>query len=210
MENKYIEHIKNLGLDIDDKKAALLDDFADLVWQKKDDVNITSVKTKDEIYSRHLLDGAVGASIIKNLSPNKTILDAGAGAGYIGIVIKILLGDEVEIFLAESVERKCIFMNYAVLKLNLKNTEVLNARLGQQEITEKFDIVIQRAMGQINDIMPICSTLIKDGGYFLSYLAEETFASKEILEKSKMQLVEDKKYPLPNSDKKRKITVYKK
>ncbi len=210
MENKYIEHIKNLGLDIDNKKISLLDNFADLVWQKKDDVNITSVKSKDEIYTRHLLDGAVGASVIKNLIPNKKILDAGAGAGYIGIVIKILLDENVEIFLAESVERKCVFMNYAILKLNLKNIEVLNTRIGQVEPKEKFDIVIQRAMGQINDIMPICSTMLKNGGYFLSYLAEETFASDEILEKSKMQLIDDKKYPLPNSEKKRKIAVYKK
>lgn len=210
MNEKYIEHIKNLGIDIDDKKAALLDDYADLVWQKKDDVNITSVKSKDEIYTRHLLDGAVGASVIKNLKPNQTILDAGAGAGYIGIVIKILLGNDITMSLAESVERKCVFMNYAILKLNLKNIEVLNTRLGQGESNQKFDIVIQRAMGQINDIMQVCSMTVKDGGYFLSYLAEENFASDEVLQKSKMQHIDDKKYPLPNSDKKRKIAIYKK
>jgi 16S rRNA (guanine527-N7)-methyltransferase len=211
MNEKHIEYIKNLGLNIDDNKISLLDAFAELVWQKKDDVNITSVKTKDEIYTRHLLDGAVGVSVINTLTPNViNILDAGAGSGYIGIVIKILLGNKVNVILAESVNRKCVFMNWAIIKLGLKNIKILNYRLTEAEPNKKFDIVIQRAMGKIDDILPICSVLVANGGYFLSYLAEETFADDNLLQKLNMELIRDRKYPLPDSDKQRKIAIYKK
>ena len=148
---------ETLSLPLGERQLAQLSCYSQRIWDKKDSLNLTSVETQEEIFTRHLADGLVAAAKIKQLLtsiPSKefTIADVGSGAGYIGFTLAIAL-PHAQITCVESLEKRCAFMNWAALKTNVSNLHVKKARLGQDPLPQ-FDIVTERAMGQLADILP--------------------------------------------------------
>ena len=199
------------GLTLSGKSLAQLDLFAQLVWEKKDFLNLTSVADKAEIYTRHLCDGLAAAGFFAHQAPKEqdsfSIADMGAGAGYIGLSIAIAL-PQARVTLVESLEKRCSFMNWVALKLGLSNTTVQCLRLGQKEVGP-FDFVTERAMGQINDILPLIAPCISQGGVFAAYQSRPDEADKNILDKLSLTQVNPVKYRLPQEEKERYLAVFK-
>ncbi len=208
--DKQESYLKTLDLKLSVKQEQNLSAYTDLLWQKKEDLNLTSVQTKQEIWDRHILDAINAVSLIKQLDKTASnIADFGSGAGYIGLVIAIML-PKAKITLVESLNKRCLFLNWVCLKLGLKNVEVLNIKAGQKDIDKIFDITTERAMGKIDDILPLCSKNLKNGGYFLAYQGPESLASSEVQQKAEVCLQFEKKYFLPCDEKMRKIAVFRK
>ena len=163
------------GLVISARQADDLLAYGQLVLHKKELLNLTAAVSLSEIAVRHLCDGIVAAAQIaalRTVRPNASeAADAGAGAGFIGITLAILLPD-MRVTLLESLERRCAFMNWAVMQLGLHNCTVKNVRLGQGTHFA-FDFLTERAMGQLPDILGICTQALKDGGFFLAFQGKE-------------------------------------
>jgi len=146
--------------------------YVDLVWRKKDEMNLTSVSDKREIWRRHIADGLAAARFIKKLgSYEKTAADIGSGAGYIGLSIAIAL-PEIKMVLIESLEKRCAFLRWAALKTGLKNVTILNER-ARAGVHEKYDFVLERAMGKFEDALPVCLSYVKPGGKFIAFQSAE-------------------------------------
>ena len=208
--DKQEAYLKTLDLNLSDEQEQNLFAYVDLLWQKKDDLNLTSVSTKQEIWDRHILDALNVVSLINQLDKNAlNIADFGTGAGYIGLVIAIML-PKAKITLVESLNKRCLFLNWVCLKLGLKNVEILNIKAGQKEIGKTFDITTERAMGKIDDILPLCTADLKNGGFFLAYQGAESSASMQVQQKAEVCLELEKKYFLPCDEKMRKIAVFRK
>jgi 16S rRNA (guanine527-N7)-methyltransferase len=162
------------GLTLSDKQADTLLNYAQLVWQKKDFLNLTSVAGLREIVTRHLCDGLVAGAEIARLTQGKEnplqLADAGTGAGYIGLTMAVLL-PHAQVTLIESLERRCSFLNWVIMQLGLKNVRVKNVRLGQGTQFE-FDALTERAMGQLPDILGICTQAVKKRGHFVAFQGE--------------------------------------
>ncbi len=167
-----------------EEQNKLFSHYVDLVWEKKDLLNLTSVSNKQEIFERHIADGLKGAEAIASLAKTAacTVADLGTGAGYIGLTIAIALPN-AQVTLVESLERRCKFLNWAIMRLGLNNVTVLNERAGERKMTEseKFDFVTERAMGKIEDILPLCLGYKKEKGFFIAYQSEATLPGKEAI-----------------------------
>jgi len=147
--------------------------YVDLVWQKKDDMNLTSVAHKKEIWARHISDGLAAARLIKKLgAEGKTAVDIGAGAGYIGLTIAAAL-PEIKMTLIESLEKRAAFLRWATLKLGLKNVSIVNER-ARAGVHETYDFALERAMGKFEDVLPICLSYVQPGGKFIAFQSAET------------------------------------
>ncbi len=209
MQKRLLDFASKLGLVLTEKSVILLLQYADLVWQKKDMLNLTSVVDKNEIITRHICDGLAAAAFIAPKIAGKndfSIADMGSGAGYIGLTIAIVLPD-LQVSLIESLERRCAFLNWASMKLGLKNVTVVNIRLGQQKVGP-FDIVTERAMGKINDILPLVSSTVKTGGSFIAYQSCKKEADNALLRQLAMQEQPEFVYRLPAEDKERYLAVF--
>ena len=208
--DKQEAYLKTLDLKLSAKQEQNLSAYIDLLWQKKSDLNLTSVETKQEIWDRHILDALNAVSLIKQLDKNAlNIADFGSGAGYIGFVIAIMFS-KAKITLIESLNKRCLFLNWVCLKLGLKNVEVLNIKAGKKDIDKIFDITTERAMGKIDDILPLCTKNLKSGGCFLAYQGAESSAGPQAQHKAEVCLELEKKYFLPCDEKMRKIAVFRK
>lgn len=163
-----------LNLPLTEAQQAQLAAYAQAVWQKKDLLNLTSVSSLEEIFTRHLADGLVASAKINQIClqkhwPAVTVADVGAGAGYIGFSIAAAL-PFAQVTLIESLEKRCRFMNWAALQSRIP-VRVQNARLGQGTHAQ-FHLVTERAMGQLPAILPMCMQAVAPDGVFIAFQGE--------------------------------------
>ena len=200
-----------LNLPLSQKQAEQMLSYANLVWNKKDFLNLTSAADLNEVLTRHICDGLTAAAKINGFIHAKKMLcpqvaDVGAGAGYIGITTALAL-PHVQVTLVESIEKRCSFMNWAIMQLGIKNTKVKQARLGQGTAFA-FDFVTERAMGQLPDILEICLGALKAGGVFIAYQGEHPQADMCHPEKYQGVLLGVERYNLPDDNKKRHLVLF--
>lgn len=211
MFKKLTDFAQSVCLPVSEEQAKLLVAYAERVWQKKDFLNLTSAADLQEVLSRHICDGLAGAAKVYAMSRVKgletfTLADVGSGAGYIGLTMAISL-PQAQITLVESIEKRCSFMNWAIMNLGLKNVKVKNARLGQHGHFQ-FDFVTERAMGQLPDLLGICLSAVRPGGVFMAYQGEHPQADQTDPAKYGAQLLGVEKYTLPADDKKRHFALF--
>ncbi len=202
---------ESISLPLSQAQAQLLVDYAQLVWQKKDMLNLTSASGLEEILSRHICDGLQGAALAQRWAKKHAldtfdVIDAGSGAGYIGLTWAAAL-PHARVTLVESLEKRCAFLNWTILKLNLKNVSVKNIRLGEQKDL-RADVLTERAMGQLSDILSICLQAVKPGGMFVAYQGEAATP----VDAAKYGAVpgDVQKYILPSDNRPRQLVCFEK
>ena len=168
------EFISKLGLTLNDLQINALHTYAELVLQKNKEFNLTAARTLQEVFDRHICDGLQAVSILKKEGLyQKTGADFGSGAGFIGISAAITL-PETKIYLVDSLQKRTKFLQWIVYKLSLKNVEVITVKVGREQLPNRFDFILERAMGEIDDILPLCLENLNNGGTFLAILSKNT------------------------------------
>lgn len=115
-----------------------------------DQINVISRKDIDLLYERHVLHSLGIAKIISFL-PQENVLDVGTGGGFPGIPFAILF-PETHFHLVDSIGKKIKVVKEVSQALGLKNVKATHARA--EEVDEKFDFVISRAVTQLKDFYP--------------------------------------------------------
>lgn len=196
------EFISKLGLTLSDLQIQTLQTYAELVLKKNEEFNLTAAKTMQEIFDRHICDGLQAAAFLKKEGLLQKIgADFGSGAGFIGITVAVAL-PESKIYLVDSLQKRTKFLQWIVYKLCLKDVEVITTKIGQEKLDSKFDFVLERAMGEIDDILPLCLDNLNDGGIFAALLSKNT--------QSKTKPAKEHFYSLPGDEDilGRKISIY--
>ncbi|NBX73528.1 MAG: 16S rRNA (guanine(527)-N(7))-methyltransferase RsmG [Alphaproteobacteria bacterium] len=145
--------------------AAAFDDYARLVLDYNDQHNIMSASAAADVWRRHMHDSAQLYPLLPPAA--QTLLDIGSGAGFPGIVLALLARDEgrvLDIYLAESVQKKAAFLHMTAEKLGLSVT-VHAARA--EKIGKKFDVVTARAVAPLDELLGIIVPCLKKGGVAL-------------------------------------------
>ena len=201
MSKKLLDFARSLNLPLCAQQVAQLEQYAQCIWEKKEMLNLTSVADRNEILLRHICDGLQGAALVRELAARRemeefSLLDAGSGAGYIGLTMAVAL-PAAQVMLVESLERRCAFLNWAVMRLGVQNVAVKRVRLGEDKQLQA-DFVTERAMGPLEEIFPVCWEAVKPGGAFVAYQGASAQAGNE------------RSYTLPWDEKERFLVVFEK
>ena len=133
-------------------------------WNKK--INLVSKTTLVDIWDRHFLDSG---QIINHVDASgKTWVDVGAGAGFPGLVVALLLRDrkvDCDLTLVEKNTKKVFFLNEVIRNLNLK-VKVVNNSIGSIE-SLNADILTARAFSELKDLIQIADQHRKEKGICL-------------------------------------------
>lgn len=133
-----------------------------LEWNEK--INLTAITEENEIILKHFIDSAIINKYIYNA---QNLIDVGTGAGFPGMVLKIINKD-LNIVLLDALNKRINFLNEVVQELDLKNIEMIHGRaeeLGRnEEHREKHDIVTSRAVANMNVLLEYMMPLVKVGG----------------------------------------------
>ena len=123
-------------------------------WNKK--INIISRKDIDELYLRHVLHSlAIDKFLVdqnngKKMNVQTKFLDVGTGGGFPGIPLAIMY-PEINFLLVDSIQKKIDVVKDIVNQLSLSNVRVVRSRA--ENIVEKFDYVICRAVAKIEKLL---------------------------------------------------------
>jgi len=113
-------------------------------------INVISRKDIDMLYERHVLHSLGIAKIISFL-PGEKVLDVGTGGGFPGIPLAILFPD-TQFHLVDSIGKKIKVVLEVAKALDLKNVTATHQRA--EEINQKFDFVISRAVTRVKEFYP--------------------------------------------------------
>lgn len=117
-------------------------------WNEQ--INVISRKDIDLLYERHVLH-SLGIAKVCQFLPGETVLDVGTGGGFPGIPLAILF-PETHFHLVDSISKKIKVVKEVSQAADIINIQASHKRA--EEIDEKFDFVVSRAVTQLNDFYP--------------------------------------------------------
>jgi len=166
-----IEKLKDLteknGIFLDDQQIKKFEIYLDLLSKWNRVYNLTSIRKKEEIITKHFLDSLTLVKVFERtgIDPEgKKIADLGAGAGFPGVPIKIYYGEKIDLYLIESVQKKCIFLEMLKKELSINYTTLCKRA---EKINLLFDIVVSRAAGESFEVLKWGKNILKEGGYII-------------------------------------------
>lgn len=144
---KILKYFPNLTPEQKSQFEALDELYHD--WNSK--INVISRKDIDNLYEHHVLHSLSIAKFI-TFKPNSAVMDLGTGGGFPGIPLAILFPD-TNFLLVDSVRKKTTVCQEVINALGLKNVEVRWCRA--EEVKEKFDFVVSRAVMPLTDLVKL-------------------------------------------------------
>ena len=133
-------------------------------WNQK--INLVSPNTLTDLWVRHFFDSG---QIINHVDASgKRWVDIGAGAGFPGLVVALLLRDKeinCEIVLVEKNTKKVFFLYEVIRKLNL-NVKVLNNNVDTIDPLNA-DILTARAFSDLKKLIELSVRHRKERGVSL-------------------------------------------
>ncbi len=143
-----------------------------LEWNQK--FNLTAIRDVEGIRAKHFLD-SMSCSLAWREQPPRRLVDVGTGAGFPGVVLKILYPG-MKLTLVESVGKKANFCQHIIETLGMEGVEVLAARaedVGRNpKHREKYDWAVARAVANLPVLAEYLLPLVKVGGGMLAQKGE--------------------------------------
>ena len=208
----FIKKLKELGICINEEQLNMLDIYMNYLIEYNKHTNITAITDPKDIYLKHFYDSL---TIVKAIDLNNSIsiLDVGSGAGFPGMVLKIMFPN-LEIVLLDSNNKKIIFLKELSQKLNL-NLNIVNMRVEDfaKDNLNKFDVVTSRAVANLRVLAELSIPLVKLNGYFIPMkgnLNETLENGLDTIELLNCSLEKQITFNLYNNDYIRNILVIKK
>ncbi len=155
------------GILVDDTAKERLQKYAALLVEWNEKINLTAITDPEGIVIKHFLDCALLLSQVK-IPEGARVVDVGTGAGFPGMVLKILRPD-IDLTLMDGLNKRLVFLNEVAkeLSLDVKTVHLRAEEAGKNaNYREKFDLVTARAVAELRTLYEYCLPLCKVGGIF--------------------------------------------
>ena len=204
----FFRYLKELNIIPTEEQLQKLENYYNLLieWNKK--INLTRIISKEDVYLKHFYDSL---TIVKEVDLTKieTLCDVGTGAGFPGIVLKIMFPN-LKVVLIDSLQKRVNYLNTIIKELELENIKAIHSR--GEDYKGSFDIVTSRAVANIEKLLGYTMHLVNDNGLFIAMKGDidkelTTFVEKEISKKYKILKIN--KFLLPIENSKRSLVIIK-
>lgn len=160
------EGSKELGIELtEEQREAYKSYYFELLkWNQKK--SLTSITAPREAVAKHFLDSLCVSPLIKE---GVKVLDVGSGAGFPGLALKVYRRD-LKLVLLDASFKKVAFLRHMVRLLGLEGVEVIHGRAEELkgELGGRFDVVLSRALGPLEDLLSICLPFVSGKGILIA------------------------------------------
>lgn len=211
--NDFILELKKINIEISKTQLNQLEKYYELLVEYNKKMNLTGITEKEQVYLKHFYDSLTINKII-DLNTVENLCDVGSGAGFPGLVIKILF-PKINVTLIDSLNKRINFLNIVIKELNLKNIVALHSRIEEygKNNREKYDIVTARAVAPLSILLEYCIPLVKIGKYFIplkANISREIFNLEHVRKELNCELIEKKEFLLPFENSTRTLLKFEK
>lgn len=208
--------VLQLGITLTDAQISQLMVYYEMLVEWNGFMNLTAITDFEDVMKKHFTDSM---SLIRayDLKQKTKLIDVGTGAGFPGLVLKIVFPD-LEITLLDSLNKRIQFLNAVIEKLKLSGVETIHGRAEDSakrgDLREVFDLVVSRAVSNLSTLSEYCIPFVKVGGYFISYksekISEEAKEAKNAIHLLGGKMLRQIDFYLPDSDIYRNFVVIEK
>ena len=126
-----------------------------------------AISGEADVARLHLLDCA--AVLTRFPFEGKRVLDVGSGAGFPGLVLKLLC-PSLSLTLLDSTGKRVLFQQEVCSALELRDVACLHMRAEEapESMREGYDVVVSRAVARLNLLAELCMPFVAVGGSFLA------------------------------------------
>ena len=215
-----------IGVPLTDLQVDACLTYSRLLLATNAHTNLTRITDPEEVAIKHFVDSLTvlwrgekdgpltpaGGGI--SLAPQRvgaggasgriTLCDVGTGAGFPGIVLKIVRPN-LHVTLLDSLAKRLTFLGQVVAELELKNVRLVHSRAEDAgrnpALRDRFHVVTARAVASLPTLLEWCGPLVTVGGHFVAMKAagaeEELATSANAAEALQLRLVERVGLELP-------------
>lgn len=202
------------GISLHPDAAQRLTRYADMLVEKNKVMNLTAITDPEEIAVKHFFDSLLPLCQV-DLPLGARVIDVGTGAGFPGMVLKIVRPD-IKLTLLDSLNKRLLFLEEVCRELELRDVEIVHARAeeaGRGELREKYDFAFARAVAQLNVLAEYCLPFVKVGGCFVAMkgkkAAEELDSARKAIATLSGSVSKYVEYSLPGGDERGNIIIKK-
>ena len=157
------------GVVLTAEKRQSLTTYAELLCEWNEKMNLTALTSPEDILYKHFYDCLLFFKAV-NIPQGAKVIDVGTGAGFPGMVLKIMRPD-IKLTLLDSLNKRLVFLNAVLDALGLDAETVhLRAEEGGKSAQhrEQYDIACARAVAALPALCEYCLPYVKKGGLFVS------------------------------------------
>lgn len=204
-----INHSEAFQITFSDMELDQMVRFGTLLVEWNQKMNLTGITDPEGVALKHMLDSAVGASM---LPQGAKVIDVGTGAGFPGVVLKIMRPD-IEMVLLDSLKKRLTFLEEVIQSLGLTGIATCHERAEsgghRKELREQFDVAVARAVAALPLLSEYCLPFVKPKGVFLAWKGpkgrEEVAEGEKAFSALKGKVKEIHEFDFPGADEKRLI-----
>ncbi len=211
-KDEFISEIKKMNIMLSSYQLDQLDKYYKLLKEWNEKINLTRIIEEKDVYLKHFYDSLTLSRDV-DLNKNLKLCDIGTGAGFPGLVLKIVFPN-LKITLVDSLLKRIKFLDIVIDELGLTGIETVHSRAEDYAKLHKneFDIVTSRAVSRLNNLLDYSIPLIKKNGYFIPMKAnceDEIKEIEPILKRKRLEIAKINRFTLPIENSNRTIIVIK-
>jgi len=153
----------------------------------------SSVRNPEDAWRVHIADSLAGLEFADLLAAS-AIADLGAGAGFPGLPLAVMLRD-ARVDLIEASSRKCEFMRRTIGTAGINRARVICKRSEEWAGLappgggrEAYGAVVARAVGRLATLAELASPLLRDGGVLVAWKGRRDPDEESELERASERL----------------------
>lgn len=172
----FAPYLQNLGINLTEYQQKQFQQYAGLLAEWNQKMNLTAITEENAIYEKHFLDSVLPLS---DVTVHGKLCDIGSGAGFPSLPMKIIQ-PELQVTIVEPLGKRIAFLKHLCAELQLE-VRLVNARAEDyvKEQREIFDIVTARAVANLPMLSELCIPFVKKKGLFLAMKGAEGYHEHE-------------------------------
>ena len=155
---------------IDDTVLSRFEKYYELLLEWNEKINLTAITDPKGVAVKHFADSLSFFDYF-TLPEGASVIDIGTGAGFPGVVLKIVRPD-IKLTLLDSLNKRFLFLRELMSQLGLEaqfvqgRAEEYGQDLNQREC---YDFAVSRAVAQLNTLCEYCLPFVRLSGTFVAF-----------------------------------------
>lgn len=149
--------------------AGQLAEYGRLLLEKNRVMDLTAITDPEQVADLHMLDCAA----LLNCADfaGASLIDVGAGAGFPGLALKLLV-PSLEVTLLDSQKKRLDWLDETIAALGLTGVRTVHGRAEElahdPAFRQRFDFATARAVAELRLLAELCLPFVRPGGQLLA------------------------------------------
>ena len=161
--------LMTFAIELDEQAFDRLCRYNELLIEWNEKINLTALTAPEDVALKHFADSLMLLRYVE-VKQEACIIDVGTGAGFPGLVLKIVRPD-LRLTLLDSLQKRLVFLQEVCRELGLDGVDFVHSRAedgARTALRDSYDIAVSRAVASMNTLCEYDLPYVRVGGSFVA------------------------------------------